>query len=88
MDEAEKKRRKRRHGSETRKMAGKLAVRYDVAKLEAFKAVAGDQLGDVIRECGDVLTHLIPLARRRGIDPAILLQHIAVAVIASRPTQT
>ena len=76
-------RRKRRQGSENRNMGGRLVVRYDQDKLQALEAAAGDQLPSLIRECGDLLTQLLPVAGERGVDPVDLLRQTVRAVAAS-----
>jgi hypothetical protein len=76
-------RRRRRQGSENRNMGGRLVVRYDRDKLQALEEVAGSQLPSLIRECGDLLTQLLPVAGERGVDPMDLLRQTARAVAAS-----
>ena len=81
--DVEAQRRKRRQGSENRNMGGRLVVRYDQQKLQALEEVAGSQLPTLIRECGDLLTQLLPVAGERGVDPVELLRETARAVTAS-----
>jgi hypothetical protein len=76
-------RRKRRQGSENRNMGGRLVVRYDQDKLQALEDVAGNQLPTLIRECGELLTQLLPVAGERGVDPVELLRQTVRAVAAS-----
>jgi hypothetical protein len=82
-DEAPARRRKKRQGSETRNMCGRLVVRYDQEKLQALEAAAGRQLPSLIRECGDLLTELLPVADERGLDPVDLLRETARALAAA-----
>ena len=79
--DVETQRRKRRQGSENRNMGG-LVVRYDEDKLQALEDVAGSQLPTLIRECGELLTQLLPVARERGVDPVELLRQTVRAVAA------
>lgn len=76
-------RRKRRQGSENRNMGGRLVVRYDRDKLQALEEAAGNQLPTLIRECGELLTQLLPVAGERGVDPVDLLRETVRAVAAS-----
>lgn len=81
--DVEAQRRKRRQGSENRNMGGRLVVRYDQDKLQALEDVAGNQLPTLIRECGELLTQLLPVAGERGVDPVELLRQTVRAVAAS-----
>ena len=81
--DVETERRKSRRGSETRNMSGRLVVRYDQDKLQALEAVAGKELPSLIRECGELLTELLPVADERGVDPMDLLRQTVRAVAAS-----
>jgi hypothetical protein len=81
--DVETQRRKRRQGSENRNMGGRLVVRYDQDKLQALEDVAGNQLPTLIRECGELLTQLLPVAGERGVDPVELLRQTVRAVAAS-----
>ncbi|MFN6549077.1 hypothetical protein ACP6C7_06295 [Mycolicibacterium septicum] len=74
-------RRKRRQGSETRDMTGALRVRYDEKDLQALKDQAGKRLPTLIRQYGDLLTQLLPLADARGIDPVELIQQTAAVLL-------
>jgi len=85
--DAESLRRKRRQGSDNRRMRGHLSLRYDPAKLFALKAVAGTQLPNLMRDCGDLLTKLIPEAQERGIDPVVLLRQATVALMERGPAR-
>ena len=76
-------RRKRRQGTETRKMSSRLQVRYDRDKLEALEAVAGKKLHSLIRDYGDLLTELLPVADERGVDPIELIREAATSVLAA-----
>ncbi|WP_292980930.1 hypothetical protein [Mycobacterium sp.] len=75
-------RRKKRQGTETRKMVARLQVRYDPAKLQALEAVAGKNLHSLIRDYGDLLTELLPVADERGVDPIDLMREVSAAVLA------
>lgn len=70
-------RRKKRQGSETRSMCGRLQVRYDPSKLQQLEAAAGSELHNLIRQCGDLLTELLPIAEQRGLDPVELIRKTA-----------
>ncbi|OBJ93005.1 hypothetical protein [Mycobacterium sp. 1245852.3] len=70
-------RRRKRQGSENRQMNGRLQVRFDPDKLKALEAMAGGRLPCLIRECGELLTQLLPLADERGIDPVELIRETA-----------
>lgn len=76
-------RKKKRQGTETRKMNGRLQVRYDPAKLQALEAAAGKNLHNLIRVYGDLLTELLPVADERGVDPIDLIREAATSVLAA-----
>lgn len=76
-------RRKKRQGTETRKMSSRLAVRYHRDKLAALEAVAGKKLHSLIRDYGDLLTELLPVADERGVDPIELIREAATSVLAT-----
>lgn len=82
-DDVAEQRRKGRQGSEKRNMGGRLVVRYDTHKLQALEAAAGSQLPSLIRECGDLLTELLPVAGERGVDPVDLLRQTVLALATS-----
>ncbi|MFL0286814.1 hypothetical protein ACJH6J_20260 [Mycobacterium sp. SMC-18] len=75
-------RRKRRQGSETRKMNATLRVRYNEDALEALAARGGDRLPELIRQYGDYLTEMLPVADAMGVDPLELFRQTASALIA------
>nr|VTP04714.1 hypothetical protein BIN_B_05667 [Mycobacterium riyadhense] len=81
--EAEVLRRKKRQGTETRNMGGRLQVRYDRGKLRALEAVAGDKLPSLIRQYGDLLTQLLPVADERGVDPVDLIRETATSLLGA-----
>ncbi|KEP38768.1 hypothetical protein MKSMC1_60580 [Mycobacterium kansasii] len=64
-------------------MCGRLQVRYHPEKLQALEAVAGDKLPSLIRQYGDLLTELLPVADKRGVDPVSLLRDAAASVLAA-----
>ncbi len=74
-------RRKRRQGSETREMNGCLRVRYHEDDLEALSARAGKRLPTLIRQYGDLLTELLPVADEMGVDPIDLIRQTATALL-------
>lgn len=76
-------RRKKRQGTETRKMSSRLQVRYDRDKLDALEAVAGKKLHSLIRDYGDLLTELLPVADERGVDPIDLIREAATSLLAA-----
>ncbi|MEN4466858.1 hypothetical protein VXE65_32970 [Mycolicibacterium conceptionense] len=77
-------RRKRRQGSETRDMEGVLRVRYDANDMQALKAQAGKRLPTLIRQYGDLLTELLPVADAQGIDPVELIRQTATTLLNNR----
>ncbi|ACA57577.1 hypothetical protein OSH39_12740 [Mycobacterium ulcerans] len=79
--EQEALRRKRRQGSENRNMAGRLQVRFDTTKLRELEAAAGTKLPALIRQCGDLLTELVPVAEQQGIDPVELIRRTAASLL-------
>lgn len=81
--DAEALRRKKRQGSETRKKVDRLQVRYDTDKLEALEAVAGRKLPDLIRQYGDLLTKLLPVAEQQGLDPVELIRQTATSLLGT-----
>jgi hypothetical protein len=83
MLDAETVRRKKRQGSENRELSGRLQVRYDPSKLQALEAVAGKQLPSLIREYGDLLTQLLPVAGERGVDPVELIREAATSLLGA-----
>lgn len=74
-------RRKRRQGSETRKMNATLRVRYNEGALEALSACAGERLPMLIRQYGDFLTEMLPVADAIGVDPFELFRQTATALL-------
>lgn len=80
-DEAAALRRKKRQGSENRNMNGRLQVRFDPQKLKALEAVAGGDLPSLIREYGDLLTELLPVADERGMNPVELIRETAASLL-------
>ncbi|KIU14238.1 MULTISPECIES: hypothetical protein [Mycolicibacterium] len=80
LDEASA-RRKRRQGSETRKLNATLQVRYNQDALEALSARGGNRLPELIRQYGDYLTEMLPVADAMGVDPLELLRKTASALI-------
>lgn len=82
-DDAEAMRRKKRQGSETRNMVGRLQVRYDTDKLQELEAVAGRHLPTLIRQYGDLLTELLPVAEQHGLDPVELIRQTATSLLDS-----
>lgn len=82
-DDADTLRRKKRQGSETRNMVGRLQVRYDTDKLQELEAVAGRHLPTLIREYGDLLTELLPVAREHGLDPVELIRQTATSLLGA-----
>ncbi|OBJ87808.1 hypothetical protein A5640_06210 [Mycobacterium asiaticum] len=78
---AEALRRKKRQGSETRSMDARLQLRYDREKLQELEAAAGSDLNNLIRQCGDLLTELLPIAEQRGLDPVDLIRQTAYQVL-------
>jgi hypothetical protein len=79
-------RRKKRQGSETRSMGARLQLRYDPDKLEELEAAAGSDLNNLIRQCGDLLTELLPIAEQRGLDPVDLIRRTAYQLLEGRTT--
>lgn len=82
--EAEGLRRKKRQGSETRNMGARLQLRYDPDKLQELEAAAGSDLNNLIRQCGDLLTELLPIAEQRGLDPVDLIRRTAYQLLEGR----
>ena len=76
-------RRKKRQGSETRNMVGRLQVRYDTDKLQELEAVAGRHLPTLIRQYGDLLTELLPVAEQHGLDPVELIRQTATSLLST-----
>jgi hypothetical protein len=74
-------RRKRRQGSETRKMNATLRVRYNEDALEVLSACGGDRLPELIRQYGDFLTEMLPVADAKGVDPLELFRQTANALL-------
>lgn len=82
--EVEALRRKKRQGSETRNMGARLQLRYDPDKLQELEAAAGSDLNNLIRQCGDLLTELLPIAEQRGLDPVDLIRRTAFQLLEGR----
>jgi hypothetical protein len=82
--EGEALRRKKRQGSETRNMGARLQLRYDPDKLQELEAAAGSDLNNLIRQCGDLLTELLPIAEQRGLDPVDLIRRTAFQLLEGR----
>ena len=72
---------KRRQGSETRKMNATLRVRYNEDALEALSACGGERLPMLIRQYGDFLTEMLPVADAIGVDPFELFRQTATALL-------
>jgi hypothetical protein len=83
MIDTEAARRKKRQGSENRTMNGRLQVRYDPNKLQELEAVAGGKLPSLIRQYGDLLTQLLPVADERGVDPVELIRETASSLLGA-----
>jgi len=79
-------RRKKRQGSETRSMGARLQLRYDPDKLQELEAAAGSDLNNLIRQCGDLLTELLPIAEQRGLNPVDLIRRTAYQLLEERTT--
>lgn len=78
-------RKKSRQGSETRRKVTRLQVRYDPEKLAALESAAKDagaHVPELIRQTGDLLTELLPVAAKQGIDVPELLRQTASMLLA------
>jgi len=77
-------RRKRRQGSENRDMEAQLRVRFHKDSLQTLNARAGKRLPELIRQYGDLLTELLPVADTMGVDPFELIRQTATALLDDR----
>ncbi|QSN49637.1 hypothetical protein [Mycobacteroides abscessus] len=75
--EDEAARRKRRQGSENREMSEVVKFRWYAAKKNELSGQAGPRIGDLMREYGDLLIELLPIADQRGVDPVELIRQTA-----------
>lgn len=78
-------RKKSRQGSETRRKVTRLQVRYDPEKLAALESAAKDagaHVPELIRQTGDLLTELLPVAAKQGIGVPELLRQTASVLLA------
>ncbi|GBE67822.1 hypothetical protein MFM001_42840 [Mycobacterium sp. MFM001] len=78
-------RKKSRQGSETRRKVTRLQVRYDPEKLAALESAAKDagaHVPELIRQTGDLLTELLPVAAKQGIAVPELLRQTASVLLA------
>lgn len=75
--EDEAARRKRRQGSENREMSGVVKFRWYPEKCKELSDQAGPRIGKLMREYGDLLIELLPIAEERGVDPAELIRQTA-----------
>lgn len=80
-------RRKRRQGSETRDMSAVLRVRCHQEQLDALSQHAGKRLPTLIRQYGDLLTELLPVADAQGVDPVELIRQTATTLLNERQLQ-
>ena len=79
--DAETARRKKRQGSETRRMSRRLRVRYNPTKLRQLEVAAGRSLPTLMRLYGDLLTELLPVTHQRGLDPVELIRNAATSLL-------
>lgn len=83
--ELEAAKRRKRQGSENRALGGRLQVRYDeskLAQLEKTAEDAGQNHHDWIRQVGDLLVALQPVAANQGMSPAELLRAAVEPILA------
>ncbi|OBB16988.1 hypothetical protein A5761_11035 [Mycolicibacterium setense] len=77
-------RRKRRQGSDTRQMGATLKVRCHQDWLDTLSERSDGQLPTLIRQYGDLLTELLPVAKRQGVDPVELIRETATTLLNDR----
>ncbi|MDO3101048.1 hypothetical protein P5V93_23300 [Mycobacteroides abscessus subsp. abscessus] len=85
LSEAEQ--RKKRQGSNKREKDGLLGVRYDRTKLKALQQTAGEDLGTLVRQYGDLLTDLLPGVKERGLNPVDLIKEAAEKILEEHSGQ-